>query len=116
MKTPGWLHRLEDRWKVNTRQAIIILVVFACTGFSVLFLKQPLLSFFGPREERSIWLSILYYLFIFPLYNVLLLFYGFVFGQFSFFWNFEKRFFRRLAGKKNSKSEADTGADKSATF
>ncbi len=115
MKTPHWLNKLEKRWKVNTRQAIIILIVFACTGFTVLFLKQPLLSFFGPPEERSIWLSILYYLFIFPLYNVLLLFYGFVFGQFSFFWNFEKRFFSRIFGKKSSKPETDTGTNKSAS-
>jgi hypothetical protein len=33
---------------------------------------------------------------ILPVYNVLLLFYGAIFGQFRFFWDFEKRFFNRL--------------------
>ena len=114
MKSPAWLTKLEKRWKVTTWQAVLILIVFACTGFSVLFLKQPLLSVFGPREERSIWLSILYYLFIFPIYNVLLLFFGFLFGQFRFFWEFEKRFFRRIFGRKGSKPETDSGTDKSS--
>ena len=102
MRKPGWISKLEQRWQVNTFRVFIILLVFACTGFTVLFLKQPILSYFGPPEERSIWLSILYYIFIFPLYNVILLLYGFVFGQFHFFWNFEKRFFNRMIGKKSS--------------
>jgi hypothetical protein len=38
---------------------------------------------------------------ILPVYNVFLLFYGFVFGQFRFFWNFEKRFFSRFSRRKN---------------
>jgi len=116
MKTPSWLSKLEKRWQVTTVQAIIILIVFACTGFTVLFLKQPLLSFFGPREERTIWLSILYYIFIFPLYNVILLFYGFIFGQFTFFWNFERRFFRRIFGRGRSKAKADSSTDETTSL
>ncbi|HZX74601.1 MAG TPA: DUF6787 family protein [Cyclobacteriaceae bacterium] len=33
---------------------------------------------------------------VFPVYNLFLLFYGFVFGQIHFFWNFEKRFLGRI--------------------
>lgn len=96
----GWFQRLQKKWQVSALQAVIILVVFACTGFTVLFLKQPVLSLFGPEEERTIWHSIVYYLLILPVYNVILLFYGFIFGQFRFFWEFEKRMFRRMSGKK----------------
>ncbi len=96
----GWFKKLQEKWKVTAFQAVIILIVFACTGFTVLFIKGPVLSLFGPEEERTIWHSILYYLLILPVYNVVLLAYGFLFGQFSFFWAFEKRMFRRMLGRK----------------
>jgi hypothetical protein len=43
---------------------------------------------------------VLYYILILPIYNVLLLVYGALLGQFQFFWDFEKRFFRRIFGIK----------------
>jgi hypothetical protein len=43
--------------------------------------------------------------FILPLYNVVLLIYGALFGQFSFFWAFEKRFFGRLFGKRKASGQ-----------
>jgi hypothetical protein len=33
---------------------------------------------------------------IFPFYQVLIVFYGWLFGQFEFFWNFEKKMLRRM--------------------
>jgi hypothetical protein len=35
-------------------------------------------------------------LLIFPIYQVLLVANGFLFGQFTFFWNFEKKLLRSL--------------------
>jgi hypothetical protein len=37
---------------------------------------------------------------ILPVYNVILLIYGAIFGQLRFFWEFEKRFFMRIVGGK----------------
>lgn len=88
---------MQERWKVDTAlQVVLILLVFACTGFTVLFLKQPLLRFLVGEGEMPIWVSVVYYLLILPVYNVFLLFYGLIFGQFRFFWSFEKRFFKRV--------------------
>lgn len=78
---------------------LIILLVFACTGLTVLFLKRPLSAWVAGDGEKPLWFSILYYVLILPFYNALLLGYGALMGQFSFFWEFEKRFFRRLRGK-----------------
>jgi hypothetical protein len=36
---------------------------------------------------------------ILPVYNLLLLMYGFLFGQFKYFWAFEQRLFKRMFGK-----------------
>ncbi len=44
------------------------------------------------------WFTYSYYWLILPIYNLVLLGYGFLFGQFAFFWNFEKRFFGRIVG------------------
>jgi len=96
----NWFERLKQKWGVSSVRVVIILVVFACTGFTVMFLKEPVLSFLIDEEDRTWVFSLIYYLLILPVYNVILLFYGFIFGQFRFFWEFEKRMFRRMTGRK----------------
>ena len=92
-----WIEKLKNRWKLKSaRQVIIVLLAFACTGFTVLFIKKPLLSFLAGDQGDSTVASVLYYIFILPMYNVILLGYGFIFGQFRFFWEFEKRFVERF--------------------
>jgi hypothetical protein len=97
----SWNDKLKERWKVkSTFQVIIILVVFACTGTTVALIARPLLRFLFAPAEVPTWATVLYYVLILPLYNVVLLCYGFLFGQFTFFWNFERRFFSRLFGNR----------------
>jgi hypothetical protein len=98
----SWTEKLKERWQLkNAWQVIIVLVVFACTGFTVLFLKPYIMMLFtGSKESQTIG-TVLYYIFILPLYNIILLGYGFLFGQFDFFWKFEKRFIQRLSSKFN---------------
>lgn len=97
MSEPSWINKLMHRWKLESAfQVVVVLVVFACTGFTVLFIKKPILHFLAGDEGDTITASVIYYIFILPLYNVILLAYGFLFGQFNFFWEFEKRFFNRI--------------------
>lgn len=101
----NWLEKLKNRWGLGSLwQVIVVLVVFACTGFTVLFLRRPLMSWIGTTGEMSILYSIAYYIFILPVYNVILLIYGFIFGQFHFFWEFEKKMWRRMTGKKSNET------------
>ena len=99
------LEKLKKRWGVTSvGQVILILIVFACTGFSVLFIKQPLYDLAGITAQTSPWIKVPFYLLtILPAYQVLLLAYGFLFGQFRFFWNFEKRMFGRIKGLFSSR-------------
>jgi hypothetical protein len=93
----SWIEKLKSRWHLKSGwQVALILLVFACTGFTVMFLKRPLLTFLAGPQADSTMASVIYYLLILPIYNVILLFYGFVFGEFSFFWEFEKRFINRM--------------------
>jgi hypothetical protein len=97
----GWVAKLQDRWGVTANQVFIILIVFACTGTTVMFLKKPIVAFFVGDGDKSIIFSVIYYILILPVYNIILLIYGFIFGQFDFFWKFEKRMLSRMIGKKN---------------
>jgi len=105
MAKPKWIDHLQQRWGVNSAwQVLIILVVFACTGFTAMAIKKPIFSWLGVDEQTPGWLrGVIYILTVLPAYQLLLLAYGFLFGQFTFFWNFEKRLFGRigkLLGKK----------------
>ncbi|SEJ32126.1 hypothetical protein SAMN05192553_103237 [Cyclobacterium xiamenense] len=106
-KSPNFLERLKSKWKLASLwQVVLVLVVFACTGFTILFVKKPIFSFLGvDTSSGGFYKTLLYLLLVLPLYQVFLLFYGFIFGQFSFFWEKEKQFLRRLGklftGKKN---------------
>lgn len=99
----GWMDRLARRWGVAPSRVLVILLVFACTGLSVMFLKRPLVYWAsGEASDPPVAFSIIYYLLILPFYNVLLLAYGALFGQFKFFWDFEKRFFSRLFNRRKA--------------
>ena len=93
------MKKLKERWGfTSNKQIVIIFLVFAITGFSSLQLAKPFLTLIGiPDTFEPHWLyRVLRLLLIFPIYQVLLVFVGFIFGQFSFFWNFEKKMLERL--------------------
>lgn len=92
----NWMQRLQARWGLSPARVVLVLIVFACTGCTVLFLKRPLFRFLFDASEIPLWASIIYYVLILPVYNLFLLFYGAILGQFRFFWDFERRFFGRL--------------------
>jgi hypothetical protein len=92
------INKLKQRWGItSTFQVVIILVVFACTGTSVLWVEALVRNLFGvPPDLYWYWSVALFVVLTLPLYNLLLLIFGFIFGQFAFFWNFEKKMIRRL--------------------
>ncbi|NVJ86532.1 MAG: hypothetical protein HWE15_09530 [Algoriphagus sp.] len=94
---PGFLKRLQTKWHLDSLfQVVIVLIVFACTGFTILFIKNPILDFFGVEKGGFI-NTVVYLLLVLPLYQIFLLIYGFLFGQFRFFWEKEKQFLQKLA-------------------
>jgi sterol desaturase/sphingolipid hydroxylase (fatty acid hydroxylase superfamily) len=93
------MKKLKERWGVTSnKQIVIIFLVFAITGFSSLQLAKPFLTLIGiPDTIEPHWLyRVLRLLLIFPIYQILLVFVGYIFGQFSFFWNLEKKMLERL--------------------
>lgn len=93
------IEKLKQRWNVkNGWDVLIILTVFACTGFSILYIKRFLLDFLGIENGMSTWLRwTINIVVILPLYQAVLLFWGWIFGKYAFFLAFEKRMFTSIA-------------------
>ncbi|MFL1895583.1 DUF6787 family protein [Aquimarina sp. 2-A2] len=91
--------KLEQKWKVTYRwELIAIFIAFAITGSTSAKISDPVLSILGLTRETT--LGYIYWplriILIFPIYQVLLVIVGWLFGQFSFFWEFEKKMLSRL--------------------
>ena len=99
----SWTEKLKERWGLTSGwQVLAILMVFACTGMTSLYVKEGLYFIAGISEETVYWIKVTYRIFAtFVAYQILLLAFGWLFGQFQFFWDFEKKMLRRFSRKKN---------------
>lgn len=96
--------KLENKWITNYRwEMISIFLVFAITGTSSVRIAKPLLEAIGFTQSlfgESFFSGFIYWvariIIILPLYQVLLIIFGSIFGQFKFFWEFEKKMLRRM--------------------
>lgn len=91
--------KLENKWIVDQRWEIIrIFIVFAITGSSSVLVGRPIIKLLGVSKENMG--AMLYYsLFIIIsliFYQILLVAFGWLFGQFKFFWKFEKKMLSRF--------------------
>ena len=86
---------LKKRWKVGGTQLFLILCVFAITGSTTAWLSRQI----------TIWLELEKYSWMFWLAKVVTLLFGYQviillvsipFGQFAFFWNYEKKILKRM--------------------
>ena len=93
------MENFKKRWNINSNwQLLVIFIVFAITGSTAAYLSKPVLGFLGIiKGSVSNWIyHPLYIILIFPLYQVLLVSFGFIFGQHQFFWEFEKKMLRSM--------------------
>jgi|TARA_B100000035_G_C20813597_1_gene471080 hypothetical protein len=93
-------------FKVNSiNRLIIIFIVFAITGsLSVILGEYVLLLFFSDDVVKGFFYWVIRILIIFPLYQILLIIIGSVFGEFKYFWSIEKKILKRLKIIKSSSS------------
>jgi hypothetical protein len=92
------INKLMKRWGVETWGGLLlILFIFAITGFSALYVRKFAFDWLGFTAETPLWIeAIASLLVVFPSYQILFLLYGFILGQFEFVWNFEKRSLHRI--------------------
>lgn len=103
------MEKLKNRWGIYSNwQLIVIFIVFGITGSSSVFVAKPVLELVGlDRTAFSPdfwWGGFFYYalrlILIFPFYQILLVAFGWIFGQFKFFWEFEKAMLSRMGFSK----------------
>lgn len=95
--------KLKNKWIVNQRWEMIrIFIVFAITGSSSLYVGRPIIKLLGITKENlnPIVYWILFVIIGLIFYQILLVFFGWLFGQFKFFWEFEKKMLSRLGFKR----------------
>jgi len=88
-----YFNKLKEKWGIHSNlDFLLIMVVFSVAGSSVLYVADFISDQLGVNEQTSLSMRILVrILLIFPIYQLLLLIYGFIFGQFRFFWEKEKK-------------------------
>jgi hypothetical protein len=94
-----WLNNLKAKWNIQSNfQLVIIFIVFGITGTLSVEVGDPILDFIGLKKEViNPWIFIpLKILLIFPVYQILILIIGTIFGQFKFFWEFEKKMLSKM--------------------
>lgn len=96
--------KLKKRWGIESNWAIAaILIVFAINGSFAAWVAKPVTAFFGlsPETINPSWLyHPIRIILIFPIYQLTLPVVGWLFGQFKFFWNFEKKMLSRMGFKR----------------
>lgn len=101
----AWVNRLKAKWGIESAwQVTAILITFTLAGLSITLIKQifwPLLRY---TDETPQWIRVpVYILLIFPTYQIMLMTFGTLLGQYKFFWAKEKamlKFFARPFRKK----------------
>lgn len=105
-----WYHlytmidKLKTKWGISSNwQFFIINIVFAVSGMVIVFERKPLFHWLGVSSETPFLIKAFFWLIIvFPAYQLNLLIFGSILGQFEFFWNKEKKLLRFLMMKKRN--------------
>ncbi|BAO77492.1 DUF6787 family protein [Winogradskyella sp. PG-2] len=100
LKFTLWIFkRLENKWVLDYKWEMIrVFMVFAVTGSSSLYIGRPIIKLLGITKE-NLDPTIYWILFItvgLVFYQILLVTFGWLFGQFKFFWEFEKKMLNRF--------------------
>jgi|CXWL01.1.fsa_nt_gi hypothetical protein len=100
MNEPHWVTKLKNKWNITTtRDFILIMLVFSLAGMAIGFERKIVFHLFG-IDQDPMWVKVLVYVpLIVPIYQLNLLIFGFLLGQFEFFLEKEKRLVKFLFNK-----------------
>jgi formyltetrahydrofolate-dependent phosphoribosylglycinamide formyltransferase len=93
--------KLQQKWKVDGKAFALIMCTFAVTGTLTAWISRQITFWLGVDKYTWAWWVLKIGVLVFG-YQVIILIVGFCFGQFRFFWNYEKKILRRLGFFKAS--------------
>lgn len=97
------MEKLKQRWEIEHNwQIIVIFIVFAVTGSTASIIGKPILAYLNisPETFTTLGYWIVRIILLFIMYQIMLVCFGWLFGQYKFFWNFEKKMLRRIGLKR----------------
>ena len=89
------LENLQRKWGVRGWQFFLILCTFAVTGTFTAWVSRGITDWLDVGKYSAGWWGLKALVLIIG-YQVFILFFGFLFGQFAFFWKFEKKLLRAI--------------------
>ena len=96
------MEKIRKLFRVDTNyQLVIVNIVFAVTGTLALYLAGDVINLIGIKESEvsSFIFWTLRIIIIIPVYQVLLIVIGTLFGVFRYFWEMEKKMLNRFRKK-----------------
>ena len=105
--------KLKSKWKVDGWKFFLIMCVFAITGTTTAFLTRQITRWLE-LDAGSLWYWLLKIGVLLIGYWILILIVALPFGQFRFFWEYEKKLWGRISGrnKKAPLESEPTGTGK----
>ena len=94
--------KLQQHWGVSGWQFVAIFCAFGVTGTFTAWVSRYITSWLNVADKSWEW-WLLKILVLVIGYQIFLLCFGFLFGQFAFFWKFEKKILRRMGLMKKEK-------------
>ncbi|WP_242696214.1 phosphoribosylglycinamide formyltransferase [Longitalea luteola] len=96
--------RLKQKWNVNGTQLFLILCVFAVTGTTTAWLTRQA-TMWLQLDASSFWYWAVKIGILLFGYQILILLFSIPFGQFNFFWKYEKKILQRMKLIGNSSTD-----------
>jgi hypothetical protein len=92
---------LKQKWGItSTFQIVLIMTAFSLAGMAITQSRPIVFHLFGIKHETHLWIKVVVYILsVFPLYQLFLLVFGTLLGQFRFFWEKEKKMVQWIGRK-----------------
>ena len=93
------IEKIVNKFKANSIQHLfVIFIIFALSGSGSLFISSPILVVLGLDKLITFYPLYIFIriILIIPIYQFILIIIASFFGEFDYFWKFEKKFLQRL--------------------
>jgi len=102
------INYLRDKWGIKSIYRLwLIIFIFAISGTTTLFIKEPVFFLFNIGEHSEGWIKTsVYILAVLPGYFLILMFFATLFGEQGFFIDFVKKTFMKMNPKKYLKKSS----------
>ena len=93
------LRKLVKKFKANSiKHLLLIFTIFALSGTGSLLISDPILVALDLKNFVTSYPLFIFIriLIIIPIYQLMLIIIATLFGEFKYFWQFEKKFLQRL--------------------